>query len=100
MVTEQEILFILDRVLGSVEDSYVSKNILNYEECGHKTPIEGARFAVGIGGFGGPKTPAGHWDNKGIRVTSADGESEVLVPYSRLVDRAYELAGLGQQKLF
>lgn len=100
MVTEQEILFVLDWALRHVAGSYVSKNIINYEEYGHKTPVDGARCAVGIGGFGGPGIPSGHWDNGGIRVLSTDRQSEIVVPFSRLVDRAYELAGMGQQKLF
>lgn len=100
MVTEQEITQVLDRALGHIQNRYIIKNIVEYKKYGHKTPLEGAKAAVGIGGFGGPGMPAGHWDSKGIRVISVDRQSEVIVPYSRLVERAFERVGLGQAKLF
>jgi len=100
VVTEQEITQVLDRALGHIQNGYIIKNIVEYQKYGHKTPLDGAKAAVGIGGFSGPGTPAGHWDKKGIRVTSVDRQSETVVPYSRLVERAFERVGMGQAKLF
>lgn len=100
MVTEQEITQVLDRALGHFQNGYVMKNIVDYQKYGHQTPLDGAKVSVGIGGFTGPGTPMGRWDGSGIKVVSVDRQSEVVVPHSRLVERAFEVAGMGQVKLF
>lgn len=103
MFTQQEITWALDIVLGHVTNGWVFRNIVDYQEFGHKSPLDGAKKAVGIGGCACLGRPFVHWDTKGIRISSEDWSDERLVPHTELVKRAYELSDVdekGQLSLF
>ncbi len=103
MFTQQEITWALDIVLGHVTNGWVFRNIVDYQEFGHKSPLDGAKKAIGIGGFASPGRPTVSWDPKGIRISSDDWSSERLVSHAELVKRAYELSDVdekGQLSLF
>src|SRR5690554_4307419 len=96
-ITPQMITWALDRALNHVANDWVIKNIVDYQEFGHKSPLDGAKKAVGIGGCACLGRPFVHWDTKGIRISSEDWSDERLVPHTELVKRAYELAGVNEK---
>ena len=102
-ITQQQITWALDKVLNHVANDWVIRNIVDYKDFGHESPLVGAKCAVGIGGCACLGRPFVRWDTKGIRISSEDWSDERLVPYTELVKRAYELAGVsenGQLGLF
>ena len=68
-ITQQGTIWALDRVLKHVANDWVLKNIVDYQEFGHRSPLDGAKKAVGIGGAACPGRPFVSWDSKGIRIS-------------------------------
>ncbi len=100
MITDKEIEFALEQALRHIANDWVKKNILNYKDYGHKSAIEGAKKALGTGGFSFPNNISALWDRKGILVYRLRRDGGVLVPHSRLVELVQQREGIGQGKLF
>ena len=71
MITENERIYVFDRLKGFIVGNYVEKQVEQAKT--RSDAVKAAKQTLGICGFAGPGQPSVWCNGSGIRVTTKDG---------------------------